>query len=168
MRKLSICLFVAGATAGYAATANAQTGRNCPVAVDQTVLVGPGPIEFTLNIQNYTANDIVSIFQYPLGGILEQGPTPVDFVFVPMTDFRGTTTFTYRLQTSSGCGSLSVLKTVTLARGTAESTASGVVPPPQPTLCGIPVASMTLMPLLLMFMKHHYRTPTHRKKSQLL
>ena len=165
MRKLTVCLFVGVTTAVLSSGADAQTGRNCPIAADQTVIVGAGPITFSLNVQNYSANDIISIFQYPLGGILEQGPTPLDFVFVPMTDFRGTTTFTYRLQTSSGCGSLSILKTVTLARGTSESTASGVVPPPQPTLCGIPIASMTLMPLMLMFLKHHYRTTAHRKKS---
>lgn len=106
--------------------------RNCPKVFDQFVYVQPGIVSaFRLHVQNADASQ-VSIFQYPLGGILEPtGPTPLDFVFVPEADFGGTTTFTYRVQTPVGCGSRSILGHVTLAGGVADGTAAEMPVPSQ-------------------------------------
>src|SRR4051812_38503419 len=99
----------------------AEETRNCPIGFDQLIVVYGQPVAFQLHVENYNAQAAVSIFQYPLGGILEQdGPTPLDFVFVPTADFRGTTTFTYRLSLPDGCASPTQLKTVTFAGAPAE------------------------------------------------
>lgn len=120
-----------------ASTAIAEV--NCPSLVDQTVVVPQGrPVTFRLLVSEL-GDGTVSIFQYPAGGILEQsGATPLDFVFVPQIDFRGTTTFTYRLTPPVGCPRSVQLGRVTLASGNAGSlaednatTASGVVNPPR-------------------------------------
>ena len=135
-----------------AAPVIAEDYRNCPQAADQLIIVGPAPVAFRLNVANFSADSTVSIFQYPLGGILEQpGPTDLDFIFVPMADFRGTTTFTYRLTPPRGCGNGTTLRTVTLAGGTAESTASGLVVPEE--ACGIGMCGAGMVSMLpLMFL----------------
>jgi hypothetical protein len=169
---LVVLLICALSIGGLPESVNAQDGRNCPIALDQYVIVGSGPAAFSARVENFNDKCQLSIFQYPLGGILEQpGPTPLDFLFVPETDFRGTTTFSYRLTVPRGCGNGTILKTVTLARGTSESTASGVVPPPTVCgagMCGAGMSSLMLMPLMLVIWKNHHRSATRRKKTQLL
>lgn len=124
---------------------------NCPTQADQAVIVPQGrPVAFRLRVSDL-GDGMVSIFQYPAGGILEQtGPTPLDFVFVPQLDFRGTTTFTYRLTPPSGCPRTVQLGRVTLASGNAGSldeenatTASGVVDSPvEPDLFDLVAAGL--------------------------
>lgn len=123
-------------------SADAQT-RNCPEAYDQFVGVSGGAVAFRLHIDN-PDDSRISIFQYPLGGILEQtGPTDLDYVFVPSADFRGTTTFTYRLIPPLGCTRSTQLGRVTLAGGplpggSIDTAPSGLVPPPEaPATCGV-------------------------------
>ena len=147
-------------------TSTAAAQQNCPTQSDQAVIVPPGrPVAFRLLVSDL-GQGAVSIFQYPAGGILEQtGPSPLDFIFVPQLDFRGTTVFTYRLTPPSGCPRSVVLGRVTLASGNAgslaeqnETTASGVVDPPaQPGLfdliaaglissaCGVGIVPMGLI-----------------------
>ncbi|GJQ27396.1 MAG: hypothetical protein HBSAPP02_24280 [Phycisphaerae bacterium] len=123
-------------------SAVAQT-RNCPEAHDQFVGVSGGAVAFRLHIDN-PDDSRISIFQYPLGGILEQaGPTNLDYVFVPSADFRGTTTFTYRLIPPLGCTRSTQLGRVTLAGGplpggSIDTAPSGLAPPPEtPATCGV-------------------------------
>ena len=152
-------------------TSTAAAQQNCPTQSDQAVIVPVGrPVAFRLLVNNLGEGGI-SIFQYPAGGILEQtGPSPLDFVFVPQLDFRGTTAFTYRLTPPSGCPRNVVLGRVTLAGGNAgslaeqnETTASGVVDPPaQPGLfdlvaaglissaCGVGIVPMGLIACVAM------------------
>lgn len=160
------CAVIAAAAVAFlAAVRNASAEINCPKLADQLVIVPTsGPIAFQLDVFDL-GDGTVNIFQYPQGGILEQtGPTPLDFVFVPQSDFRGTTTFTYRLTPPVGCPRSVQLGRVTLAGGTAGSvaegdatTASGLVePPPDPTflevvggalighVCGLSFVPMTL------------------------
>jgi hypothetical protein len=113
--------------------------RNCPSVSDQVVNVTPGqPVSFRVDVRNPEGSGI-SIFQYPLGGILEQaGPTGqqsssfalLDFTFIPGAEFRGSTTFTYRLTPPVGCGRGVLLGKVTLVGGPADSTASGLTVDP--------------------------------------
>ncbi|RIK68140.1 MAG: hypothetical protein DCC65_04795 [Planctomycetota bacterium] len=113
----------------------AQT--NCPKLSDQLVLVTTAqPVAFQLDVTDL-GTGTVSVFQYPLGGILEQ-VGPLEFVFVPQLDFRGTTQLTYRVTTPVGCPQASLLGRVTLAGGNAGSleeenatTAIGLVEPPK-------------------------------------
>lgn len=155
-------------------TSPAAAEPNCPTQSDQAVIVPPGrPVAFRLLI-NDLGEGTVSIFQYPAGGILEQtGPSPLDFVFVPQIDFRGTTVFTYRLTPPTGCPRSVVLGRVTLAGGNAgslaeqnETTASGLVDPPaQPGLfdlvaaglisnaCGVGIVPMGLFAGMAMLLR---------------
>ncbi len=121
--------------------AAAQT-RNCPIVADQLVLVDQaGPTAIRLDVANLGDGD-VSIFQFPLGGILQQtGPTPLDFVFVPEEDFNGTTDFTYRVTPPFGCPRSVQLGHVTIAGGTATGTAAGLAPP----VCGIGLFTPAVM-----------------------
>ena len=115
------------ASAGFALPSRADEPRNCPTITDQVVAVQGGrPSLFRLAIQNPEGSS-VSIFQYPLGGTLQQdGPTPIDFTFVPGPEFRGTTTLTYRLTPPFGCTHSATLAKVTLVGGPATGTASGL------------------------------------------
>lgn len=141
----------AAAVCAIILTSTAAAQQNCPTQSDQAVIVPPGrPVAFRLLVIDLGAGD-VSIFQFPAGGILQQtGPSPLDFVFVPQLDFRGTTVFTYRLTPPAGCPRSVVLGRVTLASGNAgslaeenETTASGVVDPPaQPGLFDLVAAGL--------------------------
>lgn len=140
--------------------------RNCPEALDQLVIVEPGvPTAFRLHVVNVvernrdgfapwddrsgfdaevdgaeprSSSAQISVFQYPLGGVLQQtGPTPLDFVFVANADFNGTTEFTYRINPPAGCPGGFVLGSVTLAGGASDGTAAGVVPTVPTRLCGV-------------------------------
>lgn len=117
----------------------------CPVLEDQLVIVEEGrPIGFRLQVDGLGDGDI-GIFQYPERGILEQaGSSPLDFVFVPASNFNGTTEFTYRVIPPASCRRAGVLfGHVTIAGGTAAGTAIGLAPPAG--LCGIgPLGLMTL------------------------
>ena len=104
--------------------------RNCPSLEDQSVIISTtGPTAFKLRVADL-GDGTVNIFQFPLGGILQQpGPTPLDFIFVPMPDFGGTTTFTYRLTPPVGCDRGTQLGKVTLAGGVSDGTDSGLNAP---------------------------------------
>lgn len=147
-----------------ACAAMAEAQPNCPRQTDQLVLVPVGqPVAFSLDVFDLGEGSI-SIFQYPLGGILQQtGPT--EFVFVPQIDFRGTAEMTYRLTPPAGCPRGVILGKVTLAGGNAGSlregnatTAAGLVEPPvEPGIfeliaaglisnaCGLGFAPMSLL-----------------------
>lgn len=113
-------------------------GRNCPTVEDQLVVIDRNqPTAFRLRVRDLGDGD-VSVFQFPLGGVLEQaGPTPLDFVFIPETDFNGTTTFTYRLTPPFECPRSVQLGRVTLAGGTTTGTAVGLPAESRPLLCGV-------------------------------
>ena len=127
MFRASVCLLVLTACSVCALTAQADPPRNCPIIADQVVNVQGGqPVVFTLSIENPVGSSI-SIFQYPLGGVTEQnGPTPLDFTFIPGSDFSGSTTLTYRVTPPVGCTHSAMLGKVTLVGGPATSTASGL------------------------------------------
>jgi len=112
--------------------------RNCPENADQVIAVTPGqPAIFRIAV-HHLGDGQVSIFQYPLGGSLQQsGPTPLDFVFIPQQDFNGSTDLTYRVIPPFGCPRTVQLGRVTLVGGHADSTAVGLVPTVPSTLCGI-------------------------------
>lgn len=106
--------------------AGAQT-RNCPIQKDQTVTVPSGGVaHFKLDVTN--ADDArISIFQYPLDGILEQSTgSPLEFTFISQPEFNGSSVFTYRLDPPPGCENGTVLGKVTLVGGSALGTASGI------------------------------------------
>ncbi len=146
--------------------AQADPARNCPKLVDQSVIISKtGPTEFRLRVFDL-GDGTISIFQYPLGGILEQpGPTPLDFVFVPTPDFGGTTTFTYRLTPPFGCDHGVQMGKVTLAGGLSDGTDSGLNDPPKDEsnwlldLCGAG------LPLLLPFTVLSMIATAHRARS---
>ncbi len=125
-----------------AADANAQDGI-CPDVQDQLVIVVEGqPVAFRLNVKNL-GNADVSIFQFPLRGILDQtGPSALDYVFVPGANFNGTTNFVYRISPPLGCGGGELLGRVTFAGGTAEGTAVGLIP--EPGLCGVGTVGLAM------------------------
>lgn len=148
----SAALFLGAAVISATCMTSPASGQiNCPTQADQAVIVPHGrPVAFRLLVNDLGVGT-VSIFQFPAGGILEQtGPTPLDFVFVPQLDFRGTTTFTYRLTPPFGCPRTVQLGRVTLASGNAGSleeenatTASGVVDPPaEPGLIDLVAAGL--------------------------
>ncbi len=139
----------------FAGPAFAQT-RNCPVVRDQLVVLEPDrPTAFQLNVFDLGDGE-VGIFQFPLGGILQQtGPTPLDFVFVPNEDFNGTTEFTYRVTPPFGCPASVELGRVTLAGGTSIGTAAGLAQP----VCGIGLFTPAAMLLL-------FASPRRRRRSQ--
>jgi hypothetical protein len=134
----TLCILAAAAMLAAWSPAARGQGRNCPSVVDQLVPVTPGTAAaFRLNVVNGEAGGI-SVFQYPLGGVLQSaGPTALDFVFIPTAGFAGTTTFTYRLTPPSECGGGAMLGRVTLVAGPAQGTASGLaVHDPARGLCG--------------------------------
>jgi hypothetical protein len=104
--------------------------RNCPTIQDQTVAVVAGvPAPIRLNVTN-ADDSTLSVFQYPLGGILEPaGTSGLDWTFIPGEAFQGSTTFTYRLTPPVGCGNGAMLGRVTLVGGPAQSTATGLADP---------------------------------------
>ncbi|MFH1418103.1 MAG: hypothetical protein ABII12_07470 [Planctomycetota bacterium] len=124
-------LVCAAVVAALPRTAAAQ---NCPTVYDQVVVVSTGqPATFTLQ-GSFLEESEITVFQYPLGGIIEQtGERSTDFVFVPYEDFSGMTTFTYRVTPPSHCSENVLLGTVTLVGGTAERQP----PPIDPGLCGL-------------------------------
>ncbi len=163
IRAKRLVLCAAAIMVGVAHDLRAE--RNCPRIDDQVVIVhGGNPTAFSLAVSDL-GEGTVSIFQHPLGGILQQaGSSPLDFVFVPQLDFNGTTTFTYRLIPPRGCGNGAMLGTVTIVGGYAgiaeehtDTTAEGLVPPPERNplasllhafgggACGV---GMTAMPIL--------------------
>lgn len=113
-------------------------GRNCPETADQTVFVSPGqPVAFRLNVQNI-GDAQLTIFQYPLGGVLQQsGPSSIDFTFVPQLGFNGTTEMTYRIIPPYDCARSVQLGRVQLVGGFTDGTATGLVPTLPPTICGL-------------------------------
>jgi hypothetical protein len=135
-RRCAVAL-CAAALFAVASIARAEPARNCPAITDQFIVISKTqPTAFRLNVFNL-GDSTVSIFQFPLGGILQQpGPTPLDFVFVPMPDFGGTTTFAYRLIPPPGCSIDYPIGHVTLAGGTADGTDAGLNQPPIEELCG--------------------------------
>lgn len=149
--KTMFARFAVIAPAAYILLASAlpcaAQARNCPAASDQLVVVNPGePTVFRLAVDGFdastsggsTSGAIVSVFQYPLGGVLQQsGPTPLDFVFLANPDFNGTTLFTYRLTPPTGCPGGTQFGQVDLVGGFSDSTASGLVPTVPPRLCGV-------------------------------
>lgn len=161
----------------------AEAQVNCPRQADQVVIVPHNqPVAFRILVSDLGVGTI-SVFQYPQGGILEQtGPTPLDFVFVPQLDFRGTTTFTYRLTPPVGCPRGTLLGHVTLAGGNAGSqaegnatTISGLVQPPEPPslfeqiarglagrVCGLGAAPMSLVTFAFLFGARAHRATRRR------
>ncbi|HKQ46553.1 MAG TPA: hypothetical protein VJZ71_00615 [Phycisphaerae bacterium] len=133
-RAAALC---AAAFVAVVSTVRAEPARNCPALADQFIIISKTqPTAFRLNVFNL-GDSTISIFQFPLGGILQQpGPTPLDFVFVPMPDFGGTTTFAYRLIPPPGCSVDFPVGYVTLAGGTADGTDAGLNDPPVEELCG--------------------------------
>ncbi len=138
-----------------AADAGAQGGI-CPDVQDQLVVVAEGqPAAFRLKVENLGDAD-VSVFQFPLRGILEQtGPSPLDYVFVPGANFNGTTGFVYRISPPLGCPGGELLGRVTLAGGTAEGTAIGLIP--EPGLCGVGFAGLTMTCCIVAGVRHGRR-----------
>jgi hypothetical protein len=136
LRRFAVAL-CAAALLATASNVHADPARNCPALSDQVVIISKTqPTSFRLNVFNADDSSI-SIFQFPLGGILQQsGPTDLDFVFVPMPDFNGTTTFAYRLIPPPGCSVDFPVGYVTLAGGTADGTDAGLNEPPIEELCG--------------------------------
>lgn len=124
--------------------------RNCPLVANQVIQICCGqPVTFHLAVTNPELS-IISIFQYPLGGILQQtGPTQLDYSFVPGRDFPGTTSFTYRVTPPAGCLNGVKLGHVDLVGGPATTTAAGLpvnpdtgiapASPPQGIACGFGV-----------------------------
>lgn len=140
----------------FTSTVRAEPPRNCPKLANQSVIISKTePTAFQLNVTDL-GRGTISIFQFPLGGILEQpGPTPLDFIFVPNPDFGGTTTFTYRLTPPDGCARGLQMGKVTLAGGVSDGTDYGLNEPPKPQphnwlldLCGAGLP--LLLPLTLM------------------
>lgn len=113
-------------------------GRNCPESHDQTIALTPGhPTTFSLDVENGETAQI-SIFQYPLGGVLQQtGASPLEFVFTPQYGFNGSTEFTYRIIPPYDCNRTVQLGRVQLVGGYADSTAAGLVPTVPHTVCGV-------------------------------
>lgn len=108
----------------------------CPDIQDQLVIVTESqPTAFRLDVKNL-GDAKVSIFQFPLRGILEQtGPSPLDYAFVPGANFNGTTSLVYRVSPPLSCPGGEMLGRVTFAGGTAEGTAIGLVP--ETGVCGV-------------------------------
>jgi hypothetical protein len=106
----------------------------------------------------------VTIFQYPLGGVLQQaGPTPLDFVFVPNADFNGTTSFMYRITPPAGCPRGTELRRVDLAGGYSDSTAAGLVPTVPPHLCGVSISLAVVTSAMMIVMMLLGRRPGLRR-----
>lgn len=148
-RFVVFALFVCAAIGSNAAQSHAQ-GRNCPESADQIVVVTPGqPVSFRLDVENL-GDAQLSVFQYPLGGVLQQNPSsPLDFVFVPKIGFNGTTEMTYRIIPPFDCPRTVQLNRVQLVGGFTDGTAPGLVPTLPPTLCGIGSFAPLAMALLL-------------------
>lgn len=127
----ALCAIVLGSLI-LLSTARAEPPPNCPKLANQSVIISKsGPTAFQLNVTDL-GRGTISIFQFPLGGILQQpGPTPLDFVFVPNPDFGGTTTFTYRLTPPVGCDRGMQMGKVTLAGGVSDGTDFGLNEPPK-------------------------------------
>ena len=143
-------LFAAALTIDIPSRGIAQA-RNCPTSADQIVTVAAGhPTTFRLNVTDL-GNGRITIFQYPLGGVLQQtGATPLDFVFTPQFGFNGSTEFTYRIQPPFDCPGSVQLGRVTLVGGFADSTAVGLVPTVAPTVCGIGLFAPALLSMICM------------------
>ena len=153
-KRLRLCAVALSAAAFVMLASNvrAEPARNCPAITDQFVIISKThPTAFRLNVFNL-GDSTISIFQFPLGGVLQQpGPTPLDFVFVPMPDFGGTTTFAYRLIPPPGCSVDYPVGYVTLAGGTADGTDAGLNDPPVEELCGEGFSFLFPFALLALF-----------------
>jgi hypothetical protein len=126
----------------------AQT-RNCPTVSNQVVRMDSGRSAIFRLAATNAETSTVSVFQYPLGGILEQvGPTALDYAFVPGPEFKGTTEFTYRLSPPFGCGDGSLLGKVSFIGAPATSTASGLDVDPETGIS--PIKTDELDPLALL------------------
>lgn len=136
-RRFALIALVAIGTLSSAVTAFAQ-GRNCPESHDQTIALTPGhPTTFRLDVENGESAQI-SIFQYPLGGVLQQtGASPLEFVFTPQYGFNGSTEFTYRIIPPYDCNRTVQLGRVQLVGGYSDSTAAGLVPTVPHSVCGV-------------------------------
>lgn len=135
-RAVIVCAAITSiATAGRL---DAQT-RNCPTVSSQVIRADSGQTAiFRLRATN-AETSAITIFQYPLGGILQQvGPTALDYAFVPGPDFNGTTDFTYRLTPPFGCGDGALLGRVTIVGSPATSTAEGLDVDPETGVSPVP------------------------------
>ncbi|MBI5763478.1 MAG: hypothetical protein HZA51_08140 [Planctomycetes bacterium] len=135
-RAVIVC--AAMSSIGLAGRVDAQT-RNCPTVGSQVIRADSGQSAiFRLNATN-AESSAITIFQYPLGGILQQvGPTALDYAFVPGPDFNGTTDFTYRLTPPFGCGDGALLGRVTIVGAPATSTAEGLNVDPETGISPVP------------------------------
>jgi len=122
----------------------------CPVAEDDLVIVeADRPAEIHLPVANLGDGD-VTIFQHPLGGLLHAaGPSLLDYVFIPDSDFRGSTTLVYRVTPAGECPDSFLLGTVTLAVG-AGATSLDLGGRVSVALCGIGFASPLLAAAMLL------------------
>ncbi len=126
----------------------AQT-RNCPTVSNQVVRMDSGRSAIFRLAATNADTSTVSVFQYPLGGILEQvGPTPLDYAFIPGPEFRGTTEFSYRLTPPYGCGDGALLGKVSFVGAPATSTAEGLDVDPETGIS--PINTNDLDPLALL------------------
>ncbi len=137
-----------------AASAMADS-RECPEAVDQTVIVRANTAaEFRLNVRNDNGQ-AVTIFQYPeFGQLLRTGSSQLDFVFVPNTTFGGTTYASYRVSQPNQCpGSVPIGRVTFVVEGPPETVVhSGDAVVSHETLCGsisIPIALPALSAIWL-------------------
>lgn len=139
-RIIRRAVIVCAAMTSYvlAGRVDAQT-RNCPTVSSQVIRADSGQSAiFRLRATNAETSTI-TIFQYPLGGILQQvGPTPLDYAFVPGPEFSGTTDFTYRLTPPFGCGDGALLGRVTIVGSPATSTAEGLDVDPETGISPVP------------------------------
>lgn len=105
----------------------------CPIVEDQVISVASQQATaFTVGVENLGRGE-VSVFQYPLGGELVAGSTPLDFVFVPDQGFVGTTTFIFRVTPEAGCPHPALLGKVTFVGPT---TGRQFVSPEEKHICG--------------------------------
>jgi len=145
------------------ATVSFADTRECPQVFDQTVVVRANTAaEFRLDVRNDNGQ-AVTIFQYPeLGQLLRAGPSQLDYVFRPYTNFGGTTYASYRIDQPNQCpGGVQIGRVTFVVEGPPEAVIhSGDAVLTHDTLCGsisVPVALPMLTGLWFMSRSHRRR-----------
>ena len=144
---LALCT-VAAVTLASPRTSHAQ--RNCPTVEDTLVVTQPNqPAAIHLPVTN-AGDSEVTVFQLPLGGELwPTGPTQLDYVFIPNTDFSGRTTITFRVSPPRGCGNGTLLSTVTLVGSGTTATLDLTGPVGvAPAVCGLGASAVPVLACL--------------------
>ena len=161
--RRAVFAFVASVVAVVPTAGVFAQSRNCPESRDQVIAVTPGrPTFIQLDVSN-ADNAQITIFQYPLGGVLQQsGGSATEFTFLPQESFNGSTEFTYRVTPPFDCPRTVQLGRVRLIGGFSDSTAAGLVPTVPHGVCGIGLFA----PLALTALSALAVTTTRRRRMR--